>query len=602
MRLTSRRATLLFAATLVGCIGFSSVVLAEDPAAETAGTGLGVADLPPGQPAAADTPPDASASSSQLLASPRALPADAAASEATSARIIERMLGEVNQAESKPTRLTLAEAVHTAIRSNPGIRAQAEIPRRDAYTPYGATGAFDPKFRLGAEGNKISAPSASALASGLATTEERSVTTDVSISKMLRSGAEFDVSWNNVTADTNSVFYLINPRYENRLTFSLRQPILRNFWAANENTLVLVGRSRAEESLANFEAELSQFVAGVIDAYWRYEQADAELEVARRSVALANELVRDADARVAVGLLAPVAVKEAQADAAAREEKAIVAENDVLVAGRVLQHQVMLGAAENKAAAPILPSEEHNVSKVEVDRALSLKTAIESRAEIRGAAYALGSTRFEEKRARNALLPGLDILGDYSLIGLAGDAKPVVDDEGNVQFSPYDGNYGDSLSEMVNGDFHRYGVGLELEVPFGNAAAKADAAAAEIEVKRASLNLEQTVSTVVLDVDRAIADLASAGKRVVASRAARTLAEENLRNQTRRFELGAVTTKDVLDFQEKLAAAMASEVRAITDHALSVTRLRLADGTLLSRFGIEVENPDAPGLPWWYQF
>jgi len=63
-----------------------------------------------------------------------------------------------------------------------------------------------------------------------------------------------------------------------------------------------------------------------------------------------------------------------------------------------------------------------------------------------------------------------------------------------------------------------------------------------------------------------------------------------------------VTTKDVLDFQEKLAAAQASEVRAITDHARSITRLRLADGTLLARFGIELQSPDAPGEPWWYRF
>ena len=69
-----------------------------------------------------------------------------------------------------------------------------------------------------------------------------------------------------------------------------------------------------------------------------------------------------------------------------------------------------------------------------------------------------------------------------------------------------------------------------------------------------------------------------------------------------RIELGAVTTKDVLDFQEKLAEAQAAEVRAITDHARSVTRLRRADGTLLARFGIELQSPEAPGQPWWYLF
>jgi outer membrane protein TolC len=497
--------------------------------------------------------------------------------------------------------------VHAAVQNNPGIRSQAELPGRDAWQPFGATGAFDPKLRLNGTAGSLTAPSGNALISGSSTLEEDAVRTGVSISKLLRSGANVDLTWSSQIIDTNSVYYTINPRYDNRLTLSFRQPLLRNFWAADENTTVLVARSQAEESLAAFEADLSHFVAGVVDVYWGYLQAAAELEVSRRSVALARELVRDAEAKVNVGLLAPVAVKEALADAAAREEKAIVAENALVVAGRDLQHQVMLGAVENKAPEPVLPVEEHLVTPVDLDRPTSLKTAVDCRAEIRGATYALGRSRLEEKRARNLRLPSLDLVARYGLLGLSGDGKPIkVDpsctDNCEVVYSPYNGDYSDSLDDLASNDFNDYAVGLELEVPFGNAAAKAELAQAEIEVRRAARDLEQTVSTVALDVERAIADVASAAKRVTASKAARELAEENMRNQTRRFELGAVTTKDVLDFQEKLAEAQASEVRAITDHARAVAHLRVADGTLLARFGIEIQSPDAPGKPWWYRF
>lgn len=340
----------------------------------------------------------------------------------------------------------------------------------------------------------------------------------------------------------------------------------------------------------------------MIDAYWGYEEAAAGLEVSRRSVALAEELVRDAEAKVNQGMLAPVAVKEAQADAAQRQERAIEIENALVVAGHDLQHAVMLGGAENKAPLPILPVEEHVVTPVELDRVVTMKTAAQCRAEIRGASFALGRRRLEEKRARRALLPNLDLVAHYAWLGLSGDARPVADSGGVIHYSPYDGDYSDSFHDLFSNDFKDYAVGLEFEIPFGNAAAKADLGQAEIDVRHAARDLEQTISTVALDVERAMADVASAEKRVSASKAARDLAEENLRNQTRRFELGAVTTKDVLDFQEKLAVAMASEVRAITDHARAITHLRVADGTLLARFGIEIQNPDAPGKPWWYEF
>lgn len=532
--------------------------------------------------------------------------------DAAAARIVDRLLGEIRRTEGdEPRRLTLVEAVRAAVQNNPGIRAQAEIPNRDAWEPYGATGAFDPKFRTQATASSLVAPSGSALASGKITLEEDAVRGGASISKLLRSGASVDLNWGTQIVDTNSTFFRINPRYDNRLILSLRQPLLRNFWASDENTTVLVARSQAAESLAAFEATLSNFVAGVIAAYWGYEQAAAELEVSRRSVALAHELVRDAEAKVDVGLLAPVAVKEAQADAAAREERSLLARNALVIAARVLEHEVMIGASGDRAPEPIEPVEEHLVTPIELNRATSMKTAVESRAEIRAATYALGRRRIEEKLARNKRLPRLDFVGHYGALGLAGDAKllrdedgnPVLDDFGNPQLSSiYDGDYGDSLNEMIGNDFKDYAFGLELEIPFGNAEAKAELAKAEIEVRRASRELEQAISTVVLDVDRALADLASAAERVTASKISRELAEENLRNQRRRYELGAVTLKDVLDFQTRLALAMASEVRAITDHARSVSRLRVAEGTLLARFGIEIQSPDAPGTPWWYRF
>jgi HAE1 family hydrophobic/amphiphilic exporter-1 len=559
-------------------------------------------------PAAAIVHPLGESSSTALSA--RSAPAGIQASnkavlsgaDATVARILERMQGKFERAEHEPVRMSLMEAVRAAIENNPGIRARADVPRSAAWAPYGAEGAFDPALGLGATGSRTRVPSASALASGKQTVQEDAVRGSASISKLLRSGGDLGLAWTSQDVDTNSVFYVINPRYDNRLTLSLRQPLLRNFWASRETTTVLVAKSEAEESLASFEAELSDFVASVIEAYWNYVQAGAELEVSRRSVALARELVRDAQAKVDVGLLAPVAVKEAEADAAAREERAIVIENALVVAGRDLQYKVMLGAATYDAPSPIVPVEEHVVTPVELSRSEILKTAAECRAEIRGASYALGRSRLVEKDAKNQTLPSLDLVAHYGVVGLRGDARPIDDGTGNIQYSPYNGGYGSSLDDMFGGDYTDYAVGLEFTMPLANATARARLASAEIDTRRASRDLEQTVSTVALDVDRAIADVDSAGKRVVAAKAARILAEENMRNQQRRFELGAVTTKDVLDFQEKLAIAMAAEVRSITDHALSVTRLRKAEGTLLARFGVEIERPGAPGQPWWYAF
>jgi outer membrane protein TolC len=63
-----------------------------------------------------------------------------------------------------------------------------------------------------------------------------------------------------------------------------------------------------------------------------------------------------------------------------------------------------------------------------------------------------------------------------------------------------------------------------------------------------------------------------------------------------------LTTTDVLDFQEKLADAMATEARAITDHAKADADLRRAEGTLLEHYGIQVSFHHRPDVPWWGKF
>jgi outer membrane protein TolC len=83
---------------------------------------------------------------------------------------------------------------------------------------------------------------------------------------------------------------------------------------------------------------------------------------------------------------------------------------------------------------------------------------------------------------------------------------------------------------------------------------------------------------------------------------ARELAEQNLNDQKKRYEVGIVTTTDILDFQEKATNAMATEARAIADHATAIAELQRAEGSLLPHYGIRVEFADRPGKEWWSRF
>jgi outer membrane protein TolC len=141
-----------------------------------------------------------------------------------------------------------------------------------------------------------------------------------------------------------------------------------------------------------------------------------------------------------------------------------------------------------------------------------------------------------------------------------------------------------------------------LQVPLSNAEARSKYAQSRIELEQARARQRDLVAQITLEVERALGDVEANFKRIQTTRRASELAEENLRGQQRRFEVGLVTQKDVIDFQSRLLDAQGAELRAITDYNNSISRLRLADGTLLQSYNIEVDGPKKASEPWWARF
>jgi outer membrane protein TolC len=494
--------------------------------------------------------------------------------------------------------ITLPEAIVSAVRNNPRILAGARVTEQSALDVVIAGAVYDPRIRLEGGASDTERLVTNAFESGvggprtISELHQDEATLDIALTKLLRYGTQLDLSWTNRRFTSDAAFQLLSPQYDPTLGFTVSQPLLKNFGGIRQRTTVLLARNFSRQSAAAFETTLANFAAEVVDAYWTYTQAEADLEVRRHALALARELADDIDRRVNVGTLARVAASEARADAAAREEEVIRAENALDLAARTLQYRVMLGAENGGAPLPVRPAERHVVVDATFARADVLRTATERRPEVRNARLALAASELAEGVARNDLLPSLDLVGGYTLLGLGGD--PLDSDEHDA--------YADALDRMTGGDFRYYSLGMRLEMPLSNAEARARHDREAIDVRRNEDELRRIVSDVALEVERAVGDVESARKRVEAARVARELAEENLRDQLKRYEVGMVTTTDVLQFQDEVTSAMAAEVAAITDHARATAELRRAEGTLLERYDVRVGFADEPAVPWWERF
>jgi outer membrane protein len=503
--------------------------------------------------------------------------------------------------------ISLQNAVAIAVANNPGVLALRRVPESAAYGVLGAEAVYEPTFRIefaytdskvptsdllqGVEGAQLGDPR-----------EDDQYVADVALSKQLKTGTQLEVVWNNLRRRTNSSFEQLSPRYDPSIGVRLQQPLLRDFGGIDARTTVRMAENTTYKTAADYEAALGRFILDIVRAYWSYNLVEAELAAKELSLELAKELAGEARARVQIGSLPPVAAKEAESDAAAREEEVIEARNDLELRARDLQYKIMLPSVGASAPAGVRPGEEHRVDKTTMDAAEILAKAVSGRAEARAANLQIQSAKLEEKRAKNFLLPDLALFGRYDVVGLGGRNNSDFDPPSSAANRSERDAFSDAYDVLDSGDFFRYRVGIELEIPLSNAEARSRYAQAEIAVRRSEDEFRRIVSSIALEIQQSVGDVASAYKRVAAARLARELAAENLRDQKKRYEVGIVTTTDILDFQEKATNAMAAEARAIADHAIATAELRRAEGSLLEGFGVRVEFENSPGNEWWARF
>ena len=105
-----------------------------------------------------------------------------------------------------------------------------------------------------------------------------------------------------------------------------------------------------------------------------------------------------------------------------------------------------------------------------------------------------------------------------------------------------------------------------------------------------------------LQVTTAVNNLQSDLHRVDATRIARELAEENVRNQRARYDVGLATTKDLLDYEDQLTQSAFAEVGALTQYNIDLAQLRRNEGTILEARNVVIERAPPEGPPWWAQF
>lgn len=528
------------------------------------------------------------------------LPSDARAAEEDLSHY-----GLLLEARMQPT--TLAQCIALALENNTSLQIQRLNPVAATAGVRQARAIFDPRVFANLTRDRLTQPATTVLfAGGSPVAFNQNFTLNAGIRKTLLTGGQVSVQFSNNRRVTNpSLANPVVPLYTTSLSVNLVQPLLQNFgW---RYALLLVDAAVAQEEAAyhQYVAAISNLVAQVERAYWALVLAQENVRVQEQGLALAREVLRQNEGKYRVGALPQTAVLEAQAEVANREAQLIRARNAVVVARDQLRAIVNARGAEEKVLLMIDTVERPAVESYPIDLERSLATAVQQRPELAAARLAVRSRALQRKVAENQLLPQLNLVGGIGVNGLAGTDRKVTfgDPPQVIPVNPaFVGGYGDALGFLPDGRFYNYAIGATVEIPLNNAQSKANYTQSNIAFAQSRLSLQQLQESVTLEVKTAISNLESDLKAIEATRAARLLAEENVRSQRARYEVGLATTKDLLDYTTRLTQAQAAEAEALARYNIDLAELRRVEGTLLQARNVVVEARRAEEPPWWSRF
>ncbi len=501
----------------------------------------------------------------------------------------------LRKAEREAVQLGLRQAILLGLKNNPAIEVERLEPLRAREQTLGELSVFDPTLDI--ELSKIysvdpNGTAASPFFQPVQTSQNRNW--NISLKKLFISGSELEFSFHNNRFTGSLPNQVLKPQYQPRLGFSLMQPLLRDFGWGLTTIFVRISENREEVSVLGYRASLAQLIQRIIESYWGLVFAADNVRVQEKGVDLATTLLTNAELKAKAGAFAPVADTEARAEKARREEQLTVAENNLDIAKTTLRMLLNSNAGDGFLPQRVEAVDLPTFIEAPLDRQKSLEQAMLQRPELQSAAMIIRNRELQLRFAENQLLPRLDLRLGAGLTGIAGDLKPGA-------ANPFAGDYGRSL-ERLSGDFYNYSVGIVLKIPLGNGQAQSRHSLARIELEQEKARRRDLINQVALEIEKSVGDAESSFKRIQTTRLARDLAEENLRLQERRFEVGLITQKDVIDFQARLIDAQSAALRAVTDYNNALAKLKLAEGGLLEAYNVKFQGLKKEAKPWWGKF
>jgi outer membrane protein len=516
----------------------------------------------------------------------------------------------------------------------------------------GPSASFDPIFTAGVNWSRASIPVNNPFLSGTGTTAVPILTNynanyNFGYTEGFHTGTVASITFDNNRSSTTSTQQLFNPAVQSTLTFTISQPLLNGFGLLPNTRFILEAKNTVKVADSIFAQQVITTVSAVANDYWELVFGRENVKVQEAAVAVSTKLYGDNKKQLEIGTMAPLDVLTAESQLATDQQNLIVAQTTKLQQETILLIAITKNPlTANLHGVEIVPTTP--IATPDVVENIGLQDAVteawQKRPEIRQAELNLKNAGIEVKATRNALLPQLNVFGQYSTTGLSGNQiartltptsfaadpnAPIVDINGlpfsvgnpgapgilafagtpiafNTVTAVKPGGLPDALHSMINNNFPTYAAGLNLTLPIRNRSAQADSVRALLDERQQQVQYRSIENTIVLNVRNALIALQQDRAQVGAAGKARELAQQTLDAEQKKYQLGSSTSYNVVLRSRDLTAAQGAELRAKVNLEEAVVNFNQAMGRTLevnhiivadARRGKVYRELNIPGAP-----
>jgi outer membrane protein TolC len=492
------------------------------------------------------------------------------------------------QAPAGPVqRLSIGDAIKLALENNLSLRVERMNPQLSDLTIEQAKTAWTPNLTAAMNNNSRTSPISGFFSGATDKLTNEGLSANVGANQLLPWGANYNVTWDTSRTKSNSIYSSPNPATAANLSFNFTQPLLRNRGVDNARQQLVVSKMNRDISDIQLTQTVLTTVRSVKYAYWNLKAAVAFLQVARQSLDLAKESLRNNRSKVEIGTMAPIDIVEAEAEVARRTEAVITAESAVRRTEDALRTLILDTKSPEYWATRFDLTEQPTFEPVSVDVESVVKTALEKRTDLRQARKNLEISATTVKYQRSQTLPDLNAVVGYGLSGQGGRKlnqvgfPPVTVGEINEGF-------GTMMNRLLSNEFHNWSFQVQFSYPIGNGAAEANLARTKVQVAQSEVQLQNSelqVATQVRDVAR---NVQTNQLRLASTQATRTLMQRRVEAEQKKFAAGLSTNFLVFQAQRDLADAQYSELVALLDYNKSLVDLETVQEAPTAGGGIAV--------------